>query len=243
MPESVTDRPTKAHEYLFLLAKSERYFYDAESIKEQGTGRASGRIGEDKAGSGPGFEIRGGFSKIGDVEWHARNRRSVWTIATEPYPEAHFATFPPDLVKPCVLAGTSERGACAQCGAPWERVVEVTSAPKNVNGRDPKKRCAIVDRERDSKLSGQEFVAWKALNPNRTTGWRPTCACNAATVPCVVLDPFAGAGTALYVAKELGRKTIGIELNQAYVALAAERLRQDVLNFTAQPCKQERIDL
>jgi DNA modification methylase len=76
MPESVTDRPTKAHEYLFMLTKSVRYYYDAEAIKEQA----------------------------------ARNRRSVWTIATQPFPGAHFAVFPPALVEPCIKAGTKEGG-------------------------------------------------------------------------------------------------------------------------------------
>jgi DNA modification methylase len=112
MPESVTDRPTKAHEYLFLLSKNERYYYDAEAIKEKsidepGTNRGGAlsrsvlvdrSIDAFVAGTnhmGPPF-ISSGF----------RNKRSVWTVPTEPYAEAHFATFPPDLIKPCILAGT-----------------------------------------------------------------------------------------------------------------------------------------
>lgn len=106
MPESVTDRPTKAHEYLFLLAKSERYYYDADAIKESGTGRASGKNTPDKTGGGAGFEVRSGFAKVGDVEWHERNRRSVWTVATQPFSGAHFATFPRALIEPCILAGS-----------------------------------------------------------------------------------------------------------------------------------------
>lgn len=105
MPESVRDRPTKAHEFVFLLARSDDYFFDAEAVAEQGQGRSSGRVGEDKAGSGAGFEIRSGFAKNGATEWHTRNIRSVWTIASRPYSGAHFATMPPDLAERCIKAG------------------------------------------------------------------------------------------------------------------------------------------
>lgn len=110
MPESVTDRPTKSHEYLFLLAKSEQYHYDAEAIREPDSGQdhprsvlngqpslepTNGLMSEHK-----GLRTTGGRNGTG------RNRRSVWHIATEPYPEAHFATFPTALVEPCILAGS-----------------------------------------------------------------------------------------------------------------------------------------
>ena len=107
MPESVTDRPTKAHEYVFLLSKSARYFYDAKAIAEMASGRSSGRVADDKAGSGEGFEIRSGFVKCGDKEWDERNARTVWTIASQPFAGAHFATMPPALAERCILAGSA----------------------------------------------------------------------------------------------------------------------------------------
>lgn len=114
MPESVTDRCTKAHEYVFLLSKSERYYYDAEAISEEAVcagvpqsldtpyknaGRGSGKkpSGNEKPGSVP-------------VVYNTRNRRSVWTITTKPYGGAHFAVMPADLVKPCIMAGCREGG-------------------------------------------------------------------------------------------------------------------------------------
>lgn len=108
MPESVTDRCTKAHEYLFLLAKSERYYYDAKAIAEPASGRSSGAVNDDKAAAtgAAEFQTRGGFAKVGDVEWSERNARSVWTIATQPYPGSHFATMPPALAERCILAGS-----------------------------------------------------------------------------------------------------------------------------------------
>ena len=140
MPESVTDRPTKAHEYLFLLSKNERYYYDAEAIKEPGiagpieyktpdgwdTSTGEGHGSFHKNGREKGFKKsdnqRGhgrrhdGFNDRWDAMEKAeqcsgmRNKRTVWTIATQPYPDAHFATFPPKLVEPCILAGAPAGG-------------------------------------------------------------------------------------------------------------------------------------
>ncbi len=112
MPESVTDRPTRSHEYIFLLAKSEKYYYDHEAIKEPAsdTGRVNGRDGRDEEaaarppGSNPRTLARLDYSERG------RNKRSVWTVHTQPYAEAHFATFPPRLIEPCVIAGCPAGG-------------------------------------------------------------------------------------------------------------------------------------
>jgi len=110
MPESVKDRPTKAHEYIFLLAKSAKYFYDAEIIREPVKPWNAGRMSAPKMGkhrlTNPyGQQVK----KVYDVIKGA-NRRTVWTIPTQPYPEGHFAAFPPELVRPCILAGSPVRG-------------------------------------------------------------------------------------------------------------------------------------
>ena len=105
MPESVTDRPTKAHEYIFLLAKSERYYYDAEAIAEDGSGRSAGNRRYKYDGL-LGHETKQGILSVADKEWDKRNRRSVWTVPTQPFSGAHFATFPRALIEPCILAGS-----------------------------------------------------------------------------------------------------------------------------------------
>ena len=110
MPESVTDRCTKAHEYIFLLSKQAKYYYDNEAIKELSkfpNGPDSPQSIKKGVGD-EGMEVRSGLSKIGALE--KRNKRSVWTVTTKPYKEAHFATFPKDLIVPCVLAGSPEGG-------------------------------------------------------------------------------------------------------------------------------------
>lgn len=114
MPESVRDRCTKAHEYLFLLSKSDRYFFDGEAIKEVSThaGRVVKATGSDSKNANAGFgsDTKGGFTKNDTLVGETRNRRSVWTVTTKPYAGAHFATFPPDLIEPCILAGSPVGG-------------------------------------------------------------------------------------------------------------------------------------
>lgn len=113
MPESVTDRCTKAHEYLFLLSKSARYYFDAEAIAEDAIHAGATVTNNDgKNGQMGQFgQTRGGFLKDGGVKvGDTRNKRSVWTVTTRSFSEAHFATFPPDLVEPCVKAGCPEGG-------------------------------------------------------------------------------------------------------------------------------------
>lgn len=246
MPESVTDRPTKSHEYVFLLAKSERYFYDQEAIKEpaqvwtgqagtfERTGPVSAHIlpGQSAAqhrpsrngkrafrGQGVQRNVESGkanrderdISEVGTGP--ARNKRSVWTVATRPYSGAHFAVFPPDLIEPMVLAGTSARGCCPACGAPWERVVN-------------REAMEIRRSSRTHELGRTRSSGTMIKPPSSTTsGWRPSCNCDAGDpVPCTVLDPFAGTATVGKVCAQHGRHFIGVELNPAYIELARERV-------------------
>jgi DNA modification methylase len=212
MPESIGDRCTKAHEYVFLLSKSARYFYDANAIKEPasydpantkfpdgwdtgpgghgsfhrngrekgrasanieaarppgtapqtGLGRASGNkshkyVTEFEESGSEEHRTKAGLMKVAETAYASRNKRSVWTVATAPFSEAHFATFPPALIEPCILAG------CPQGGT--------------------------------------------------------------------VLDPFGGAGTTGLVSDRMGRNAILIELNPEYAAIAERRLRGDAGMF------------
>ena len=112
MPESVRDRCTKAHEYIFLLSKSERYFYDHEASKEPAVSEKPAGNKRHKyadayaAGNSEEHRTKAGLLALQGVEWETRNRRSVWTVATRPYVGAHFAVYPPELIRPCILAGS-----------------------------------------------------------------------------------------------------------------------------------------
>jgi len=268
MPESVTDRPTKAHEYVFLLTKSARYFYDADAVREpqaesttareqyhypnpidnpeydskhaQGDSRRFPIQGRrhtpkgaqreldqlrtpERMGHGPGWRNE-------EDSILGRNLRTVWTIATQPYPEAHFATFPEALIEPCIKAGTSEKGCCVKCGAPWERIVEKKASTMNIRVRDAKKGILDVKSgftgsgrgtgsEEETASYGDEEVGY-----TRTIGFRSTCNHTGEPIPCIVLDPFAGSGTVGAVARGLGRSAVLIEIKQQYVDLIKDRV-------------------
>lgn len=232
MPESVTDRPTKSHEYLFLLAKNDRYFYDAEAIKEQVTGNAHDRgdgMNPKRLQGVPGM-MRSNPTFTANELVSSRNKRTVWTVATYSYPDSHFATFPPDLIKPCILAGTSAKGCCPKCGAPWERVIEPNGRIRSGGTTERTKGLSIGHGN-----GGNSMLLDGAITQYKTIGWQPGCDCLARNsfthpadpllppIPCTVLDPFAGSGTTGQVALELGRNAILIELNPAYVKLANDR--------------------
>lgn len=251
MPESVTDRPTKSHEYVFLLTKSARYFYDAEAVREAGTIPAGTKAakGSEERSNTPGVNSRPPEYKVYDGQ---RNLRSVWTIATHPFPGAHFATFPPKLVEPCVKAGTSEKGCCPKCGAPWVRVVEAEA---------PDGRKAIVTGgkaydENGKPLMGDNMIdhgvrgSWNSGGhtlKRTTTGWRKSCDCGStrgdyAPVPCTVLDPFFGSGTTAIVSCGMDRGCIGIELSDDYADMAERRFNKHFGMF-AKMTKRESRDV
>lgn len=310
MPESVIDRPTKAHEYVFLLSKSERYHYDTEAIREDFASSPSDlrkmAAGQDRIGgknknltdphvsanaatnagrkravgnaavaaraltivepdappapSFPGIGPQHGAVRDRNEKYEpmkvniGRNARTVWTIATQPYPEAHFATFPTELPRRCIAAGTSEKGSCSECGIPWARATS-TSYTNPGNRSSNGRRDGQGFRETGVRVmaSGQRLE-----KQVETTGWEPRCrivdyrevpsvrggpatrepiyaACSEAggVRPGVVLDPFAGSGTTLAVARDLGRYAIGIEINPEYVRLIEKRCAQHALDLGA----------
>lgn len=230
MPESVTDRCTKAHEYIFLLSKSERYFFDAGAIAEPSVYADSGRSSAGPDDLDPDRKrndrtVGASFRAITQT----RNKRSVWTVATRPFTEAHFATFPPALIEPCILAGTSERGHCPTCGARWSRVVEKIREKDPTAGKSAM-RGAGSNRENDSGKTNREGREFQRVVSTETT-WEPGCDCGAEPVPDVVLDPFGGAGTTALVADQNKRDAIIVELNPEYAEMASRRITADAGMF------------
>jgi DNA modification methylase len=201
MPESVTDRCTKAHEYVFLLTKSQKYYYDSDAIKEPlacpnerrrplGSKGAWQIDGREQRENGGGSSYDGYPSK--------RNKRSVWTVTTKPYSGAHFAVMPSDLVEPCIKAGTSEQGCCPECGAPWERVVERGETDYARLTRDSSWRdmdAAALGRGVTTKLGegGQTRTASGTVPSLRaaeiiSSRWSPSCSCKQHDVECDLDD-------------------------------------------------------
>lgn len=299
MPESANDRPNSAIEYVFLLTKSARCYFDMEAVRVR---------------SAPATIDRDQYSRILEADGPQRIRHDHETpsnpggrhwrnadlffeslqpphgmifLGDEPvgfdvnpqgFPEAHFATFPEWLVRPCIKAGTSEKGCCPECGGPWIRMVEKRGGSIGKSWHDHSKddtegqritdptakgsiaRCKDDDgntyqcrtigwqpgckcgeyqgkhAQADKQAAGcrmllNQRAARKAggdhNNPfgaKQTVGWKGSCECATKPIPCTVLDPFAGSGTACMVAAQLGRSYIGIELNEEYCEMARARI-------------------
>ena len=220
MPEPVTNRCTKSHEYVFLLTKSMKYYFDAYAIREPLVGKPHipGNIKLDAS-----RKDRDSMDKVWGGDGH-HNKRSVWTLAAESYGGAHFATFPTQLVIPCIQAGTSEKGCCSKCGAPQRRIVEKeepVAGPKlnrAFGEKNPSNQGGLVRENGDRNASF----------PVSTLGWEPSCDCGKSFVPCTVCDPFSGSGTTCQVANYLRRDAIGIELSAEYLELSKARVEKSV---------------
>jgi DNA modification methylase len=292
-PQTVYDRPTDSHEYLFLLTKSHRYYYDWFSIRERTTGGAhsrgtgvnpkaatapaswahSGRSHREMEGRYPRSKQNASYSAaMAALTFAYRNKRSVWTMTSEPFMMqrcadcgeiytgaryrrlkkdgekkvchcgasnwvSHFATFPMELVMPCIMAGTSEHGCCVGCGAPFKRVLEKAGKVQHkydVPGSKDRAEARHARLGKTSALTTGETEQWKH------TGWTPTCDCDLdaltakhgySTIPCTVFDPFAGAGTTGRAALRLGRSAILNELHPQYAELILEGVKQDAPLF------------
>jgi len=233
MPSSVTDRPTRSHEYVFLLGHPDgdgRYYYDADAIREPFTDPRPklDRRGRqrDVGGRADGHTRPHG---INPQPHSGRNRRSVWSLPTQPYPEAHFASFPEKLIEPMILAATSAAGACKACVTPWSREVQrgepVASdgGPAHGAAYGEAARAGRPVRQMGASSSGTAGKGF-GVREAETTGWRPSCDCGVDVVPCLVLDPFSGSGTTGKVARDHGRSYVGIDLNAEYLELAKKRI-------------------
>jgi DNA modification methylase len=216
MPESVRDRCTKSHEYVFLLTKSPKYFYDNEAIKEPaqdwGTrDRTNGKYHNEGSGLTP----HTGLTK----SYETKNKRSVWSINTKPFKGAHFAVMPEALVEPCILAGVPQGGCCSVCRAPYIRDIEYGTRTNSEVRIDTLN--VIPGRDKPSRLQSK---AMETL-PRKLLGWIQDCEClESEPIPSLALDPFTGSGTVAVVALRNNCNFIGTELNPAYAEIAKNRI-------------------
>ena len=260
MPESVTDRCTKSHEYIFLMSKSQKYYYDNEAIKEpisnssiarlmqdvenqKGSDRVPGKTKGNMKACRPNGVTRNrllnynskenffrpkekieGFKKESDIPLPdgKRNKRSVWTVNTHSYSEAHFATFPEELISPCIKAGCP-KFICKKCGKARE--------PIRVAEKIPEFCKTYLDGEKNDKKQCGSLIGW--VTNSKYEEWRKNnpviyelsdCGCNAGWESGIVIDPFMGAGTTGLVSLKEDCNYVGIELNPEYIKIAEERI-------------------
>jgi DNA modification methylase len=219
MPSSANDRFTVDFEYVYFFVKNQKYWFE-QQFEEQS-------LNTHNKGSKlhPPIEDAG----IGHKDWHkytpetflpqGRNKRCVWDITTQPYSEAHFATFPEKLVEPMIRAGCPKY-ICKKCGKAREKIFKETEGKKYTEEGNPEG----INRSK---------MKWNDSHPTKNPRfWSdPTvigytdCGCNAGWEGGIILDPFIGSGTVAKVAKRLKRNWIGIELNPEYIEMAKKRIK------------------
>jgi DNA modification methylase len=233
MPESVRDRPTNCYENVFLLTKNDKYYWDDFAVAEEATMKPQNRYTERAKHPKGDVGIPLHRRAPGGTGSATRNCRNVWSINPQPFREAHFATMPPALAERCIMAGTSEKGCCVYCRKPWKRIV-VKGEPDldhmqacggdtsgNYIGQSQKDYASA--KAQDASETKRRILA--GMVSKTTAGWKQDCGCPShEPIPCLVIDPFSGAGTTSVAAETLGRDSAGIDLNPDYVQIAKNRV-------------------
>lgn len=212
------DRPSRSHDYLFMFAANDRYFYDADAIREKSDSpfslsavRLAGGVMGGERPQGDNFDKKARHTegkqtpssraeRAALLNPSGRNKRTVWTLP----PGSDPTVMPPEMVSQCVLAGTSERGCCRVCLSPWVRVVE-----RGPGRMDRPNHSYNPSRPDGMKLRGGRLWSGSVLSES----WKPTCFCNPSDgpIPCDVLDPFNDRGVVGSVARDLGRSFLGLK--------------------------------
>ena len=236
MPSSVKDRFSCTWEHVFFFTKAARYWFDLDAVREPyarewGNGSEGGslvrafREGSDNNPLERGAGYAHGGDKLPEPNPLGKNPGDCWTIPTCPFPEAHFAVYPPELIRKPIRAGCPPK-VCVECGKPWERVTEPGPSYQSMNAPNrPSTKARLT--ETMGRYGKNSALVTGIVNTRKTIGWQPTCACEEAdTEPGIVLDPFSGAGTTGLVCIEEDRNYIGIELSQEYCEMQRKRLEQ-----------------
>jgi len=229
MPSSAKDRFTVDFEYLYFFTKSKKYWFEQqlEPHKEVSIKARNSKLNQTTniGASRSAVNVQMGNESRGNrfIPEGGKNKRAVWTITTKPFKEAHFATFPEDLIATPIKAGCP-RYVCKKCGKAREKIFE-TNNPKGISGRagTPMVSKGIVDTFDGKQIiePGHSSTVYSSAVYKGLTN----CGCNAGFEPGIVLDPFMGAGTTAKVALKQGKKYLGIELKQEYIDMANKRIK------------------
>ena len=240
MPSSVKDRFANKYEPVFMLVKNKKYWFDLDAVRKPYTEKLNRWGGDKLKAKGQSDWDKGtGQQTYRDRDMRpnkaGKNPGDVWKIATHPFPEAHFATFPPKLIEPMVKAGCP-KWICKKCGKARVRITKPTEEyAKNLGKGYISKQQEKDTAEKEGKIgSASRIETYMDNKPVSTTaqyktiGWTK-CDCKPQEYEAgIVLDPFMGSGTTAEVAKKLGRNYCGIELNKDYIKIAKQRIRGQI---------------
>ena len=223
MPESTETRCTKSHEYIFMLTKSQKYYFDYFAIKEDAISYSEDVVEVQE----PIRRLIKGEAQIDGQEQHhsaniitrsMRRKRSVWELPTKGYGGAHFAVFPESLPEIAIKAGSPDK-VCSECGTPYHRIIE-------------KDETNAVDEDRIREFAAKGIPRttanlWGSKTKyvdERCVGWEPGCNCDAPVTKPLILDPFMGAGTTAMVAHRADKYYIGFDTNQGFIQQGNDRV-------------------
>jgi hypothetical protein len=228
-------RPTSSYEPVLMLAKTDRYYADGIAVQTPAAQATLSRDRYTRVLDDPDEQYAVAHDHETDCGG-AANLRDVWTIAAEPLKAAHYAAFPTALVSNCLRAGTSAKGYCPRCSAPWCRVVERGELTKTNhdcgNTRPHEAGKDFGDGETMSAHLTRDGFTPGHSYPTRTLDWRPSCSCDAGEPrPGKVLDPFCGSARTGLEAQRLGLDFTGVELHPEYASLSQRLLKDDMPLF------------
>jgi hypothetical protein len=222
LPSSVKDRFSCTYEHVFLFVKQGKYWFDLDAVRVPYSEASEERCHYEFVENESQRQASSVAVGAGTIQQNVlgKNPGDTWRIPTAAFPEAHFAVFPPALPQRCIRAGCPAQ-VCTECGKPWKRVVELGE----LRDHPDRENRTVAAEQFDADLNAyKDGGTLGKVRERKTVGWQPTCECNGATVPGLVLDPFCGSGTTGQVAVEEGRRFVGIELNPKYVEMSKRRI-------------------
>jgi len=233
MPSSVKDRFANTWEYVYFFVKNKKYWFDLDAVREPHSNPNMVRkVNPNQSGT---FGEKGLPKRMGSVLRErteirnypsGKNPGDYWEITTQPYPEAHFATFPEKLCYKPILAGCPLE-ICNKCGKARERMTEINLTSIKKRNDSPEKKVMKTKVDADKKnVFPYARTGIQGINEYKTLGWTD-CGCGEGFRPGIVMDIFCGSGTALAVAKRLARNYTGIDISKEYCKLARERIAKE----------------
>jgi len=245
MPESVKDRLSTTFEFVFHFVQRKKYWYDLDAIREPHKPSSEERANYSFEGSftpGEAYpDEKRGRPQSWEIHEKGKNPGDLRSIATKPFPEAHFAVYPPELAEKPIKSSCPPK-VCARCGKPYIRKIEKKTTFHSGSGKAENPPNGKYGKDWEQAKSGSYDIRMGPRTSIKFKGWQKTCGCETdKTKPGIVLDPMCGAGSTLVMAEKLGRRWIGIDISPKYCEMARERVRLGDREYKRRMRKRRRL--